>query len=194
MDFKESITKEELSELPTGHFEGEIVIVNNTDEAEEAVSYLKKFPFLGFDTETRPSFKKGQVHKVALLQLSTNEKAFLFKVSQFDLTNSMVKLLSDKNIVKAGAAIRDDIKALQINRPFKPAGFVELQDIAQKLGIINFSLKNMAGIVLGIKISKAQQLSNWEATELSAPQMIYAATDAWISYKLYEQFSKQQND
>ncbi len=192
MEFKETITKEELSEMPTQHFEGEIIVINRPEEVDRAVQYLNEFAFLGFDTETRPSFKKGEVHKVALLQLSTNEKAFIFRLSQFDLTNSLIKLLSNPKIVKAGAAIRDDIKALQINRHFKPAGFVELQDVAQKLGINSFSLKKMSAIVLGFKISKAQQLSNWEAPELNEPQLIYAATDAWISYKLYEEFIKAQ--
>lgn len=191
MDYKESITKEELNECPTRHFEGDIIVVNSEDQVDDAVNYLSQFKFLGFDTETRPSFKKGEIHKVALLQLSTNEKAFLFKLSQFDLTKSLLKLLSDPGIVKAGAAIRDDIKVLQINRNFKPGGFVELQDVALKIGLNCFSLKKMSAIVLGFKISKAQQLSNWEAPELTEAQMIYAATDAWISYKLYEQFIQE---
>lgn len=192
MEFKETITKEELNDLPTQHFEGEIIVIDRPEEVDRAVQYLSGFSYLGFDTETRPSFKKGEVHKVALLQLSTNEKAFIFRVSKFDLTNSLIKLLSNPKIIKAGAAIRDDIKALQINRPFKPAGFVELQDVAQRLGINSFSLKKMSAIVFGYKISKAQQLSNWEALDLTESQLIYAATDAWISYKLYQEFIKAQ--
>lgn len=194
MNYKEAITKEELYELPLKHFEGEIVLVNNEDDVEDAVKYLNQFPFLGFDTETRPSFKKGQIYKVALLQLSTNDKAFIFRLSHFDLTKPLLSLLANPGIIKAGAAIRDDIKALQANRNFKAAGFVELQDEAQNLGITNFSLKKMAGIVLGIKISKAQQLSNWEATELTEQQLLYAATDAWISYKIYEAFINHNDE
>lgn len=194
MEYKEVITKEELYELPLKHFEGEIVLVNNESEVADAVKYLSQFPYLGFDTETRPSFKKGQIYKVALLQLSTNDKAFIFRLSHFDLTKPLLRLLANPGIIKAGAAIRDDIKALQANSNFKAAGFVELQDEAQKLGITNFSLKKMAGIVLGIKISKAQQLSNWEAPELTEQQLLYAATDAWISYKIYEAFINHNDE
>lgn len=194
MIYKEAITKEELDVLPLKSFEGEIIVLNDAKGVKDAVNYLSKFPFLGFDTETRPSFKKGQVNNVALLQLSTDEKAYLFRLNHFDLTKSLLKLLADPKIVKAGAAIRDDIKTLQINRHFEPGGFVELQDEAKNLGINNFSLKKLAGIVLDCKISKAQQLSNWEAEELSEAQLRYAATDAWISYKIYESFSGNNHE
>ncbi|MBN2650564.1 MAG: 3'-5' exonuclease domain-containing protein 2 [Prolixibacteraceae bacterium] len=190
MTYKESITKEELQELPLRQFDGEIIVVTDKSKAKKAVDYLSKFPFIGFDTETKPAFKKGQINQVALLQLSTNDKAFLFRLNYFELPNSLLKLLSNASIIKAGAAIRDDIKALQANKRFKPAGFFELQDEAQNLGLKNFSLKKMAGIMLGIKISKAQQLSNWEASELTEAQLRYAATDAWISYCIYESFLK----
>lgn len=193
MSYKEEISKEELSQLPLRYFEGEIIVVNRKRDVKKAVDYLKGFDYLGFDTETRPSFKKGQVHKVALLQLSTNEKAFIFRLNYFELTKPLIDLLANPSIKKAGAAIRDDIKALQINHFFEPGGFVELQDEAQNLGIHNFSLKKMSGIVLGFKISKAQQLSNWEAPDLSEPQLLYAATDAWISYKIYENFINNNN-
>ena len=188
MNYKEEISKEELSQLPLKHFEGEIIVVNQKHDIRKAVDYLNKFDYLGFDTETRPSFKKGQVNNVALLQLSTNEKAFLFRLNYYELTEPLLELLSNPRIIKAGAAIRDDIKALQSNHFFEPGGFVELQEEAQNLGIQNFSLKKMSGIVLGFKISKAQQLSNWEAAELTEAQLLYAATDAWISFKIYENF------
>ncbi|MCF8363048.1 MAG: 3'-5' exonuclease domain-containing protein 2 [Prolixibacteraceae bacterium] len=193
MTYKESITKEELQELPKKQFDGEVVVVTNKSDAKKAVAFLSQFPFLGFDTETKPSFKKGQINKVALLQLSTDDKAFLFRLKHFEMPNSLLKLLSDPNIVKAGAAIRDDIKALQEKRYFKDGGFFELQDEAVKIGLKNFSLKKMAGIVLGIKISKAQQLSNWESNELTEAQQRYAATDAWISFKIYEHFMNHRD-
>jgi ribonuclease D len=188
MTYKESITKEELNKLPLHQFDGEIEVITDKRKAKKAVAYLSKFPFIGFDTETKPAFKKGQINNVALLQLSTNDKAFLFRLHYFELPNSLIKLLSNASIIKAGAAIRDDIKALQVIKRFKPAGFFELQDEAQELGLKNFSLKKMAGIMLGIKISKAQQLSNWEAPEFTEAQLRYAATDAWISYRIYESF------
>ncbi|HKK81903.1 MAG TPA: 3'-5' exonuclease [Prolixibacteraceae bacterium] len=193
MTYKESITKEELQELPQEKFEGEVVVITNKSDAKKAVTYLSQFPFLGFDTETKPAFKKGQINRVALLQLSTDDTAFLFRLKDFEMPDSLLKLLSNRDIVKAGAAIRDDIKALQEKRYFKDGGFFELQDEAVNIGLKNFSLKKMAGIVLGIKISKAQQLSNWEADELTEAQQRYAATDAWISYKIYEHFMNHRD-
>lgn len=192
MIYKAEITKEELDELPLRFFEGDIILVQNERDAKKAVSYLSKHEYLGFDTETKPSFKKGHINKVALLQLSTNEKAFIFRLIQFEMPKPLIKLLSNPKIIKAGAAIRDDIKTLQLNRDFKPDGFVELQDLAKENGINNFSLKKLSGIVLGVKISKSQQLSNWEAPELTEAQLRYAATDAWISYKIYESFQNNK--
>lgn len=184
-EIKKSISKEELSELELGHFEGDIHIIDSNDQITEAVNYLKKHSALGFDTETRPSFKKGQVNKVALLQLSTLEKAFLFRINSIGLPEELVKLLSSESIEKVGAAIRDDIKILQDINFFEPNGFVELQDFVKDYGIENFGLKKLAGLVLGFRISKSQRLSNWEAKKLTPPQMRYAATDAWVSLKIY---------
>lgn len=194
MTYKEAITKEELDQLPLMGFDGEIIVITQKREVRKAVQYLSKHAFIGFDTETRPSFKKGQINNVALLQLSTENRAYLFRLNHFELPKSLLKLLANPKIVKAGVAIRDDIKTLQCNHPFEPAGFVELQDEAKNIGINNFSLKKLAGIVLNGKISKAQQLSNWEAPELSEAQLRYAATDAWISYKIYESFSKNNHE
>lgn len=194
MTYKDAISKEELDELPFYSFDKEIVIVDSKEKAREAADYLSGFPYLGFDTETRPSFKKGQINQVALLQLSTDEKAYLFRLNRHDLSRRVVAILADQNIKKAGVAIRDDIKVLQAKSKFVPAGFVELQDEAKKRGIENFSLKKLAGIVLGLRISKAQQLSNWEADELAEPQQRYAATDAWLSYKIYEHFINDNNE
>jgi hypothetical protein len=171
MTYKEEISKEELFELPLKQFDGEVLVFNQKRGVDKAVKYLSKFPFIGFDTETRPSFK-----------------------NQFELPKSLLNLLSNPKIIKAGAAIRDDVRTLQINSFFEPGGFFELQDEAKRLRINNFSLKKLSGIVLGHKISKAQQLSNWEAPELSEAQLRYAATDAWVSYKIYEDFNKNSNE
>ncbi len=193
MNYKETITKEELEQLPLSAFEGEIIVVDNKDTEREAVAYLNQFSFLGFDTETRPSFKKGQVNPVALLQLSTDEKAYLFRLNHRDLSRKVISLLANPEILKAGIAIRDDVKVLQAKKKFKPAGFVELQDVAKEKGINNFSLKKLSGIVLGKRISKAQQLSNWETPELTEAQLSYAATDAWVSYKIFEHFNNGEH-
>ncbi len=184
--FRESITKEELAELPLVQFEGTISVVEDKYQVKEIADYLAKQKVIGFDTETRPSFKKGNVNKVALLQLSTNERAFLFRLNKIGLPNDLTRILQSKEIVKAGVAIRDDIKVLQNLNYFSPNGFIELQDQVQEFGIQNFSLKKLTGIVLGCRISKAQQLSNWEADLLTEAQQIYAATDAWAALKIYQ--------
>jgi ribonuclease D len=188
MENNEAITYDELKDLPLRTFPGEIVLLNNYEQARHVANELAAYPILGFDTETRPSFTKGNTNKVALLQLSTDNKAYIFRLNQYDLPLEILKILSDPNIIKAGVAIRDDIKALKSNRHFLPEGFVELQDVAKEKGLNSFSLKKLSGLVLGFRISKAQQLSNWEANELTEAQLQYAATDAWVSYLIYKTF------
>ena len=191
--FKESITKEELVELPLKWFEGEIIVVNSKETHRQAVEVLSGQSTIGFDTETKPAFKKGVFNKVALLQLSTDKQAFLIRVNKIGLSDEICAILSNPDIIKPGVAIRDDIKGLQHWKKFKPAGFVELQDSALKLGIQNFSLKKLTAITCGFRISKGQQLTNWEADELTEKQQIYAATDAWTSMKIYNSF-QNNND
>ena len=145
--FKKSITDEELAALPLSVFEGKIHLVEKVEQLTDAVNYLNKQPILGFDTETRPTFKKGQNHQVALLQLSTADEAFLFRTNLIGLSPGLVKILGSTSILKIGAAIRDDIKILQRITPFKPGGFVELQEMVKLYGIENFSLKKLAAIV-----------------------------------------------
>ena len=185
---KDTISKEELKELPLRSFEGEIEVVTNYNQALAAANYLKNFKVLGFDTETKPSFKKGKINKVALLQLSTAERAFLFRLNQFEMPNELIEILTNPNIKKAGVAIHDDIKGLNQLKRFEAGGFVELQQWAKELGLNVFSLKKLSGLILGYRISKGQQLSNWEAEVLTPAQMAYAATDAWVSYELFQSF------
>ncbi len=184
--FKESITKEELTDLPLRWFEGEIQIIEDHDQVDDIAKFLSSQKVIGFDTETRPAFKKGVFNKVALLQLSTTDRAFLFRVNKIGVPSQILKILSNPGIVKPGVAIRDDVKGLQAISMFKPKGFVELQDHAKEMGILNFSLKKLAAIVLGFRISKSQQLSNWEAPTLTDAQKIYAATDAWAALEIYK--------
>ncbi|HEY5510196.1 MAG TPA: 3'-5' exonuclease [Prolixibacteraceae bacterium] len=190
-EFKKSITDEELAELPLTFFEGKIHLIEKVEQLTDAVSYLKSQPILGFDTETRPSFKKGQNHQVALLQLSTADQAFLIRTNLIGLSPGLIKVLASPSILKIGAAIRDDIKILQKVAPFKPGGFVELQELVKLYGIENFSLKKLAAIVSGVRISKSQRLTNWEAPVLTEQQQIYAATDAWIAYVIYTGLTQQ---
>jgi ribonuclease D len=187
--FKESITKEELTDLPLRWFEGDIVVVDTLKALREAEKVISRQKIIGFDTETKPAFKKGVTNKVALLQLSTKEQAFLIRVNKIGLSDKICTVLSDPEIIKPGVAIRDDIKGLQEWNEFEPGGFIELQDSAKDLGIQNFSLKKLTAIACGFRISKGAQLSNWEAEELTEKQQIYAATDAWTALKIYENFS-----
>lgn len=188
--FKENISKEELTDLPLRWFEGEIVVINSKEKIAAAVEMLSKEPLLGFDTETKPSFKKGVINRVALLQLSAKNKAFLFQLHKIGLPEVVCRILANPEIVKTGVAIHDDIKGLQRWKNFKPSGFKDLQDHAKSLGITDFSLKKLAAITCGFRISKGQQLSNWEADELTEAQQIYAATDAWAALEIFENFSK----
>jgi ribonuclease D len=188
--FKESITKEELTDLPLQWFEGKIVVVDKPEQVKGIARLLASYPVIGFDTETRPAFKKGKTNKVALLQLSTPDQAFLFRVNKIGLPKEIRKILANPEIIKPGVAIRDDIKGLKEINHFEPDGFIELQDFAKELGIQNFSLKKLAAITCNFRISKSQQLSNWEADSLTDAQQVYAATDAWVSLKIYENFAK----
>lgn len=183
--FKENISRDELNKLPLNSFKGRIWVVEDTDGVNKALPLLRNARCLGFDTETRPSFKKGPNNRIALLQLATDNEVFLFRIKMTKLSGSLVKILSDPEIVKVGAAIRDDIKGLKKHNSFEPAGFIELQEYVSEFGIESNGLRKLAGIVLGFRISKRHQVSNWEAKELSEGQLKYAATDAWVSYKIY---------
>ncbi len=191
--FRESISNEELKELPLRFFEGEIHLIDQYSDLVSAARYLESKRLLGFDTETKPAFKKGATNKVALLQLCAGNEAFLFRIRDVGLPPEIQKILSSPKIIKPGIAIRDDIKTLRAVSNFKPEGFVELQDMAKELGIQDFSLKKLTAIILGFRISKSQQLTNWEAEELTGAQMIYAATDAWTSLEIYRQMIRQLN-
>ncbi len=191
MVYRESIDKEELAELPLIQFEGEISLVETKESYLESIEYLSRQKVLGFDTETKPAFKKGVVNEVALLQLSTEDRAFLFRLNKIGLPNGLKGILENPGIFKIGVAIRDDIKGLQKLNNFKPGGFIELQDHVKDYGIQDFSLKKLSAIVLGYRISKSQRITNWEAPDLTEAQQIYAATDAWISHRIYESLNQQ---
>jgi len=189
--YKESIDKDELDELPLVQFEGEITLIESKEDYLASIEYLAQQKVLGFDTETKPAFKKGVVYEVALLQLATKDRAFLFRLNKIGLPNGLKSILENPKIEKIGVAIRDDIKGLQKLNQFKPGGFVELQERVKDYGIQDFSLKKISAIVLGCRISKSQRVTNWEAIELTEAQQIYAATDAWVSHRIYESLNRQ---
>ena len=185
--FKISILPEEIEKMPLGSFPGQIYVIDKIGlEFLRALAYLRAQKIVGFDTETRPVFSPGQHHNhVALLQLSGPRKAFLFRVGTLGMPKMLCKLMSNPRILKVGAAVHDDVRGLQYYQRFKAQGFVDLQKIAFEWGIRDKSVKKLAANVLGLRISKSQQLSNWEAESLSAGQQMYAATDAWVCREMY---------
>ncbi len=187
MPFKPNISKEEIRDLPLYSYDKEVVVIDSKESYNQIVPELFLDKILGFDTETKPSFKKGvaNLKSVALLQLSNASKTFLFRLNKYELQPEVIQLLSNESFIKVGVSIRDDVKSLRKLRNFNPKGFIELQSIVEDYGIEAFSLRKIAAIVLNIRISKAQQLSNWEADILTAKQIKYAATDSWISRKIY---------
>jgi len=192
--FVSEISKEELHNLPLVHFEGIIHVIDYPGAAETAINRLKTYPVLGFDTETRPSFTKGRINRVALLQLATATEVFLFRLCKMNIPKSLLALLADPNVLKIGTAIKNDIDILKKSAKVQPRGFVDLQDMVQKFNIKNIGLAKMAGIVLDVRISKSQQLSNWENEVLTEAQQRYAATDAWMCYLIYDKLNKLSVD
>ena len=176
-----------ISSLPVVQFPGRIIVILTPGETEKAVRYLLSQPILGFDTETRPSFKRGHQYKVSLLQVSTPDTCFLFRLNHTGLTPSLIKLLEDRTIPKIGLSWHDDINALSKIGKFKTGSFTDIQDMVRELGIEDLSLQKLYANLFGQKISKRQQLSNWEADILSNKQKMYAATDAWACIMIYNE-------
>lgn len=173
-----SISKQQLAALPPEQFTGQIVVVDSPAEVDGAVARLRDADLIGFDTETRPSFKKGQSHNVALLQLSASDVCFLFRLNKIGMPDSLKALLEDQNKTKIGLSIHDDFRNLRKTFDFKPAGFVELQEFVTDWKIIDKSLSKIYGILFGKRLSKSQRLSNWESEQLAEAQQHYAALDA----------------
>jgi len=185
--FKEEISNEEVNSLPLIHFKGRIVVVDTEEAQEKAVEELQRHEVLGFDTETKPTFRKGQVRKVAILQLATKEKAWLFRLFKTPVGDKLNELLENEEIKKIGVAIDDDLKGLDDLRMFDPGGFIALEKKVKEVGILSNGLRKLSGIILNKRISKGAQVSNWEAEELNEKQKIYAATDAWICLRMWEE-------
>ena len=193
--YSPNITNEELMVLPLYSYDGEVVCVDTMEKFHQVKDELFLEPLWGFDTETKPCFKKGASNRknVALLQLSSREKTYIFRLSIIGMPKELCDFLSSDIFTKIGLSSRDDIKGLQKLTPFTPAGFIDLQSIAPDYGIDEKSLRKMAAIVLGVRISKAQQLSNWESETLNEKQIRYAATDSWVTRQIYVRLTNGNN-
>jgi ribonuclease D len=180
-----AVEDEYIKSLPAGSFSGPIYVVDHYEILDEVRDALIGVPILGFDTETKPSFKKGRFHQVALLQISTSDKAFLFRLNKIPLPRFIIDIMEDPSIVKVGVAIKDDLNALIKLAPFKPEGFIDLQQFVKQFGIEDNGLKKLVANILGFRISKRFQTSNWEVDVLGPEQLCYAATDAWVCQQIY---------
>ena len=179
--------KQGIATLPRVVFSGRIYVINSESEAEKAVSFLRTQNRVGVDTETRPSFKRGSTYQVALLQVSTSDVCFLFRLCEMGLPTCIISLLEDDNVTKIGLSLTDDWCVLRRRVRFEPRNYIDLQSIAPQLGIADTSLQKLYANLCGGMISKRQQLSNWQADVLSEAQQLYAATDAWVCIVLYDE-------
>jgi ribonuclease D len=192
--FKNNISTEEINSLDTGTYSGRIWVIEDAYVVDEAVRRISQHNVIGFDTETRPSFKKGKLFGLSLIQLATPNEVFLIRTIKTGIPDSLVELFSNEEIIKVGIAIRDDVRKMQKLKNFHSRGFLELQEYSNFFKIEDNSLRKLSAIVLGIKVSKTQQLSNWEAEVLTEAQINYAATDAWVCLEIYNKLKKSANN
>jgi ribonuclease D len=192
--YQENISVEELSGCELSWFKGEIVLVEEIGTFYEVFPRLLGEELLGFDTETKPTFKKGKKNTVSLIQLSTGTLACLFRINKLGFPDELISLLSDPGVIKAGVAVHDDIRFLKGVKKFEPNGFVDLQTFVKDFGVQSSGLKKLAAIILGFRISKRQQVTDWEAAQLTEAQQIYAATDAWVCHQIYKKLTNGHED
>ena len=190
--YNPNITAEEIAAHELSWFKGEIVLVEDMKSFNLVLPRLRGKDLLGFDTETRPTFRKGKKNKVSLIQLSTDNLAVLFRINRIGLPDELISLLAEPSVIKAGVAIHDDLRFLKGVKKFYPEGFVDLQAFVKDFGIESSGLKKLTAILLGFRISKRQQVTDWEAEQLSEAQMIYAATDAWVCHQIYRKLTNGQ--
>jgi len=188
--------KKSIAQLPTVSFPGKTVVVMSESEAEKAVHFLLSQDILGVDTETRPSFKKGESHMVSLLQVSTSDVCFLFRLNHIGITPAILRLLENKAVPMVGLSLHDDMLSLHKRVAFTPGYFIDLQDLVGELGIEDLSLQKLYANLFHQKISKRQRLTNWDSDVLNDKQKAYAALDAWACINLYKEILrlKQSGD
>lgn len=189
-----TISKEQIATLPFATFPGRIIVVQSDTESKKATSYLRKFSTVGFDTETRPAFTKGIHRKIALMQLSTEDTCFLFRLNVTGIPQDLEKILVNPDIRKIGLSLKDDFSAIRKRIQLEPQNFIELQSFVKKFGIEDNGLQRIYAIMFGQKISKGQRLSNWEADILTEAQQKYAALDAWACLQIYNKLIRLNPD
>lgn len=193
IEIPSNISKADIAKLPTELFNGRIIVIHSISEVEKAVNYLKGFHILGIDTETRPSFAKGKSYEVSLMQISTDDTCFLFRLNYIGMPNALVDLLQDARQLKIGLSLKDDIQSLHRKHSFEPRGFLDLQNYVKELGIEAQSLQKIYALLFNKKISKSQRLTNWESDVLTEKQKGYAATDAWACVRIYNYMEEIKN-
>ena len=192
-ELRVTITAEEINSLPLRTFNGKTSVISDAGQVEKIVKEIASHEVVGFDTETRPSFKKGQIFQVSLLQLAIPRKVFLIRLNHTGVTPELADLFSNQSIIKTGVGIRDDLKALQKLRPFDPTNCQDLSTLAKEAGLQVESVKKLTALLLGFRISKSAQTSNWEATTFTQKQIEYAATDDWVCLELYHKLKPKEN-
>jgi len=185
LKYKKVITKEEINNFELDKYSGEIVMVDTKDELTKACKEIVECNLIGIDTETKPSFKKGQMNQVALLQIATDKKAYIIRLKLVAMSKTLASIFSNPDIIKVGIAVIDDLKDLKKLQAFEEKSVVDLNVLAPQLGFESIGAKKLSALVLGIRISKRQQVSNWESSNLTQAQIDYAATDAWICREIY---------
>ena len=186
IDIPSNIAKADIAQMPSELFEGRIIVIHSVGDVEKAINYLRGFPIVGIDTETRPSFAKGKTYEVSLLQISTEDTCFLFRLNYIGMPKALVDFLQDGRQLKVGLSLKDDIQNLNRKHKFEPRGFLDLQHYVKEMGIEAQSLQKIYALLFGKKISKSQRLTNWEADMLTDRQKGYAATDAWACVRMYK--------
>ena len=172
--------------MPVAAFEGEVVMVDKPEQVAEAVAYLRTQEVIGVDTEARPSFQRGIHYPTALVQIADRKRCFLFRLTHVGMPQELADFFANERICKVGLAFKDDINGLRRRRNFQPANCVDIQSLVANYGILELGLQKIFAICFGRKISKTQQLTNWENTHLTPEQARYASTDAWATLLIYE--------
>jgi ribonuclease D len=190
MMFPVSISKAEIMELPLRSFSGKVVIAHSQEQILSAMQEINRCRVVGFDTEARPTFKKGQIRNVSLIQVATDDKVFLLRIKDSGLTDELIDFMENENLIKVGIGLEDDYNLLRRLRTFQPTGFMDLNPRMKEIGAESIGARNLAAMILEIRISKSAQTSNWENEVLTQKQIRYAATDAWICLEIHKKLEE----